>query len=277
MRGLLTLLGAVACGYLLLLAALYFLQRQMLYFPDQTVPGTVESGLPDMSVVRLRTADGLDLLAWYRPARAGRATILYLHGNAGHIGYRGRRVRPFLDHGLGVLLLEYRGFGGNPGRPSEAGLMSDARAAIAYLKDAGVGGDNIVLYGESLGSAIGIAIAAELADAGEPVAAVVLEAPLSSVREVAAHHYPWVPVRLLLHDRFEAGSRVAAIGAPLLIVHGDGDSVVPIRYGKILFDAALQPKEAVWISGGGHEDLARFDLHRIVFDFLARRLPEKIR
>ena len=135
----------------------------------------------------------------------------------------------------------------------------------------------IVLYGESLGSAIGIAIAAELADAGEPVAAVVLEAPLSSVREVAAHHYPWVPVRWLLHDRFEAASRVGAIGAPLLIVHGDGDRVVPIRYGKILFDAAPQPKEAVWISGGGHEDLARFDLHRIVFDFLARWLPEKIR
>lgn len=277
MRSLLTLLGAVACGYLLLLAALYLLQRQMLYFPDQTAPSPAESGLPEMSVVRLRTADGLDLRSWYRPARAGRATILYLHGNAGHIGYRGRRVRPFLDHGFGLLLLEYRGFGGNPGRPSEAGLASDARAAIAFLKDAGVRCENIVLYGESLGSAIGIAIAAELADAGEPVAAVVLEAPLSSVREVAAHHYPWVPVRLLLHDRFEAGSRVAAIGAPLLIVHGDGDRVVPMRYGKILFDAALQPKEAVWISGGGHEDLARFDLHRIVFDFLARRLPEKVR
>ena len=277
MRGLLTILGVVACGYVMLLAALYLLQRQMLYFPDQTVPSPAESGLPDMSVVRPRTADGLDLGAWYRPARAGRATILYLHGNAGHIGYRGRRVRPFLDHGFGVLLLEYRGFGGNPGRPSEAGLVSDARAAIAFLKDAGVRSEDVVLYGESLGSAIGIAIAAELADAGEPVAAVVLEAPLSSVREIAAHHYPWVPVRWLLHDRFESASRVAAIGAPLLIVHGDGDRVVPIRYGKMLFDAALQPKEAVWISGGGHEDLSRFDLHRIVFDFLARRLPEKIR
>lgn len=277
MRGLLTILSVIACGYGMLLAALYLLQRQMLYSPDPTVPSTVESGLPDLSVVRLRTADGLDLLAWYRPARAGRATILYLHGNAGHIGYRGRRVRPFLDHGFGLLLLEYRGFGGNPGRPSEAGLVSDARAAIAFLKDAGVRSEEIVLYGESLGSAIGIAMAAELADAGEPVAAVLLEAPLSSVREIAAHHYPWVPVRWLLHDRFESASRVAAIGAPLLIVHGDGDRVVPIRYGKMLFDAALQPKEAVWISGGGHEDLARFDLHRIVFDFLARRLPEKIR
>ncbi len=271
MRGLLTILSVIACGYGMLLAALYLLQRQMLYSPDPTVPSTVESGLPDLSVVRLRTADGLDLLAWYRPARAGRATILYLHGNAGHIGYRGRRVRPFLDHGFGLLLLEYRGFGGNPGRPSEAGLVSDARAAIAFLKDAGVRSEEIVLYGESLGSAIGIAMAAELADAGEPVAAVLLEAPLSSVREIAAHHYPWVPVRWLLHDRFESASRVAAIGAPLLIVHGDGDRVVP------MFDAALQPKEAVWISGGGHEDLARFDLHRIVFDFLARRLPEKIR
>jgi fermentation-respiration switch protein FrsA (DUF1100 family) len=277
MRSLLALLAVLASAYLILVAALYMLQRQMLYLPDRTVPRPEESGVPDMSVIRLRTADGLDLLAWYRPARVGQATILYLHGNGGHIGYRGGRVRPFLDRGFGVLLLEYRGYAGNPGQPHEAGLITDARAAISFLKEAGVRHDEIVLYGESLGSAVAVRIAAEQAEVVEPVAAVVLEAPLSSVREVAAHHYPWVPVRWLLHDRFEAISRIAAIAAPLLIMHGDKDAVVPIRYGKMLFDAALQPKEAFWIAGGGHENLSRFGMHRIVFDFLARLVPEKVK
>jgi uncharacterized protein len=277
MRSLLTLLGVIACGYLILVAILYTLQRQLLYLPDRSIPSTAESGVPEMSAAQLRTDDGLDLLAWYRPARAGRATILYLHGNAGHIGYRGGRVRPFLDHGFGVLLVEYRGFGGNPGQPSEAGLLSDARAALAFLRKAGVGPQRIVLYGESLGSTVAVAIASELADAGQPVAAMVLEAPLSSVRDVAAHHYPWVPVRWLLKDQFDATSRIATVGAPLLVVHGERDAVVPLRYGQALFEAARQPKEAVWVAAGGHEDLAQYGLQRIVFDFLARRLPEPVR
>jgi uncharacterized protein len=277
MRSVLTLFSVVVCGYLILVAALYLLQRQLLYFPDRTVPSPAASGVPEMSAIRLRTDDGLDLLAWYRPAGAGRATILYLHGNAGHIGYRGRRVRPFLDRGFGVLLLEYRGFGGNPGRPTEAGLMSDARAAWAFLHGAGVRAAETVLYGESLGSAVAVAIAAEQASVGQPVGALVLEAPFSSVRDVAAHHYPWVPVRWLLKDRFEVGSRMAAASAPLLIVHGVGDAVVPIQYAKALFEAARQPKEAVWVADGGHEDLSRFGLHRIVFNFLDRRLPDRVR
>ena len=277
MRGLLTLLAVIACGYLILVALLYTLQRQLLYLPDRRVPSPAASGVPEMSAVRPRTDDGLDLLAWYRPARADRATIVYLHGNAGHIGYRGRRVRPFLDRGFGLLLVEYRGFGGNPGQPSEAGLLSDARAALAFLRAAGIAPEDIVLYGESLGSAVAVAIASELADAGQPVAAMVLEAPLSSVRDVAAHHYPWVPVSWLLKDQFEATSRIAAIGAPLLIVHGERDAVVPVRYGQALFQAARQPKEAVWVAEGGHEDLTDLGLQRIVFDFLARRLPDPLR
>ena len=120
----------------------------------------------------------------------GRATILYLHGNGGHIGYRGDRVRPFIDAGFGVLLVEYRGYGGNPGRPSEQGLMSDARAALVFLNTAGALPAATVLYGESLGNTLAGAIAAEQAAAGQPVAALVLEAPFSSVSDVAAHHYP---------------------------------------------------------------------------------------
>lgn len=277
MRGALACIAVAAGGYLMLVLGLYALQRQLLYFPDRTVPNPAESGVSEMAATRLRTNDGLDLLAWYRPAEAGRPTILYLHGNAGHIGYRGDRVRPFLANGFGVLLLEYRGFGGNPGYPDEAGLESDARAALSFLESANVSPDDTVLYGESLGSAVAIAVAAEWADGGRPVAALILEAPLSSVTDVAAYHYPWVPVRSLLKDRFEAVKRIADVHAPILIVHGDADTVVPIRYAKALFEAARDPKEAVWILGGGHEDLSRFGLRPIVFDFLARRLPDRLK
>jgi fermentation-respiration switch protein FrsA (DUF1100 family) len=134
-----------------------------------------------------------------------------------------------------------------------------------------------VLYGESLGGGVAVSIAAERAAAGRPVAALVLEAPLSSVTDVAAHHYPWAPVRCLLKDRFESVARIARVHAPLLIVHGDADGIVPIRYGRALFEAAREPKEATWIPGGGHEDLMRFGLSRIVFDFLDRRVPASLR
>ena len=173
--------------------------------------------------------------------------------------------------------MEYRGYGGNPGRPSELGLMSDARAALAFLDAAGVPPAETVLYGELLGSTVAVAIAAERAVGGQPVAALVLEAPLSSVSDVAAYHYPWMPVRWLLKDRFEAAARIADVGAPVLIVHGDADEIVPIRYGRALFEAAQEPKEAAWIPGGGHEDLAQFGLSRIVLDFLDRRVPAAVR
>jgi hypothetical protein len=277
MRRVLTLFGLIGCGYLMLVAGLYAVQRQLLYLPDRSIPSPTASGVPEMSEVRLHTGDGLDLLAWYGPAAQGRVTILYLHGNGGHIGYRGDRVRPFLEGGFGVLLVEYRGYGGNPGRPSEQGLISDARAAFAFLDGAGVSPAETVLYGESLGGTVAVLIAAERAAAGRPVAAMVLEAPLSSVTDVAAHHYPWAPVRWLLKDRFEAAARIADVRTPVLIVHGDADGVVPIRYGKALFEAAQEPKEAAWIPGGGHEDLAQFGLRRIVFDFLARRVPAPLR
>jgi uncharacterized protein len=172
-RRVLTLLGLVGCGYLVLITGLYVVQRQLLYLPDRSMPSRIASGVPEMSEVRLHTEDGLDLLAWHRPAAQGRATILYLHGNGGHIGYRGDHVRPFLDHDFGVLLVEYRGYGGNPGRPSEHGLMSDARAAFAFLDTAGVPPGETVLYGESLGGGVAVSIAAEQAAAGRPVAALV--------------------------------------------------------------------------------------------------------
>jgi fermentation-respiration switch protein FrsA (DUF1100 family) len=251
---------------------MYVAQRSFLYFPSTTAASPAESGVSEMQVVRLDTGDGLALRSWYRPAADGKPTIVYFHGNAGHVGYRGLRVRPYLEAGLGVLLVEYRGYGGNPGEPTEAGLYEDGRAAVRFLAAQGVGGRSTILYGESLGCGVAVQIAAEHAEQRSSVAAVIVEAPLSSVTDVGAYHYPYLPVRWLLKDRFETRAKVAKIGAPLLVVHGTEDRIVPLRFGRSVFEAAAEPKEALWIAGGGHEDLERFGLHGVVLDFLSRHV-----
>jgi fermentation-respiration switch protein FrsA (DUF1100 family) len=261
-----------AAGYAVVTGGLYAFQRNLLYLPSETRPAPEQYGLGEMEVIRTTTADGLELYAWYAPATGGRPTIVYLHGNAGHVGYRAERVRPFLDAGVGVLLVGYRGFGCNPGRPTEAGLYRDAEAALRWLGDHGVAPGRTVLYGESLGTAVAVEAAARMAEAGSPAGALVLEAPMSSIVDVAAHHYPLFPVRALLKDRFEAEARIGDVAAPLLVIHGAQDRVVPIRFGRRLFDAATQQKKGVWIEGAGHEDLGAFGLHEVVLAFVDRTL-----
>lgn len=272
MQPFLTLTALALIGYGVLVGALYAGQRSLLYLPSSDRPLPAASGVHEMAVVTLATGDGLALQAWYAAAEPGRPTIVYLHGNGGHIGMRAARVRPYLNSGLGLLLVEYRGYGGNPGQPTEDGLYADGRAGLAYLAARGVPFGSMVLYGESLGTTVAVQLASERARAGSPVGAVILDAPLSSVTEVAAHHYPLVPVRWLLKDRFEAVAAIASINAPLLIAHGDADDVVPIRYGRALFAAALEPKESLWIAGGGHMNLDALGLPEAALDFIARHV-----
>jgi len=263
----------VAGGYFALVALMFVFQRSILYLPGSGVPTRpADWGVPEMAAVRVTTEDGLDLVAWYRPASAGQATIVYFHGNGGHIGYRGFKARPLLDAGFGVLLVEYRGYGGNPGSPSEEGLYRDARGAMAFLAEQGVTVDRVVAFGESLGSGVAVHLAAEQAAKDAPLAAVVLETPLSSIPDVGCHHYPYLPVGLLAKDRFDSTSEIAGIAAPLFIIHGDADSVVPMRYGRALFDKAVEPKEARWYQGGGHENLFDLGADAAVIEFLDRRL-----
>jgi uncharacterized protein len=265
----LTLISLVVAVYLALVGGMYVFQRSMLYVPSDATPSPVASGVPEMEVVKLSTTDGLELSSWYRPAEDNRPTIVYFHGNGGHIGYRGAKVRPYLDAGLGVLLVSYRGYGGNPGSPDEEGLYRDGRAAMAFLATKDVPPERTVIYGESLGTGVAVHIAAEQARASRPVGALVLEAPLSSATDVGAHHYPWAPVRWLMKDRFESKAKIAEVGTPVFIYHGERDRVVPIRFGRALFDAAVDPKESLWIPDAGHAGL---DVDDVVIDFLDRRL-----
>lgn len=238
-------------AYLAVVCYLYVTQRRRIYLPDRTRPEPASSGVPEMRAVSLPTEDGLDLLAWWRPPAApGGPTLLYLHGNAGHIGYRGEKVRPYLDAGLGVLLLAWRGYGGNPGHPTEAGLYADGRAARRFLATNGVAADRLVIYGESLGSAVAARLAVDAAPA-----AVVLEAPFTSLADMGARLYPFIPVRRLLHDRFETLGLIERIEAPLLVLHGEGDETVPAAMGRALLDRARPPKHAFFAPAAGHTDL----------------------
>ena len=258
--------------YCILLGVLYVFQRRILFVPNVDTPDPIAAGVAEMQPVELQTADGLTLLAWYRPPQDDRSPVLvYFHGNAGHIGFRGSKMRSYLDSGYGILLPEYRGYGGNAGAPSEDGLYADARAALSYLDKAGIDGDRLVLYGESLGTGVAVKMAAERA-AHMPVGAVVLEAPFTSIASVAQGRYFFLPVYWLVKDRFDAEALIDKIAAPLFVFHGEDDRIISISYGRALFASAGEPKEAKWIPRARHNDLYDFGVAKDVVDFIERRL-----
>ncbi len=263
---------ATALGiYALVIALLYIVQRSLLYHPDQTVPDPAASGVPEMTALRIPTDDGLELLAWWRAPRDARTPVLMvLHGNAGHIGERAEKVRLYLDAGYGVLLLSYRYNAGTGGEPSEADLFADARAGMAFLKREGVPDDRIVLYGESLGSGVAVKMAVEY-----PVGALVLEAPYSSMADMAQHHYWYVPARWLVRDRFDSMSRIGRVSVPILVIHGEEDTVIPPKFGRRLFEQAPEPKQAHFLPEALHNDLLDYGMAPLVVDFLEKHLKDR--
>lgn len=236
---------AAVCG------VVYAVQRKLLYDPDRSRPEPDLHGVPEMSEIVIHAADGTELVAWYHPPADGaHPVIAYYHGNAGHIGNRGEKIRHFLGAGFGVLMLSYRGFGGSAGRPTEQGLYHDARAALAYLRDRGFGPERIVIYGESLGSGVAVHMAAET-----PPAALVLEAPFTSLTTVAFQKCPYLPVPLLIRDRYNSLSKIGQVRAPLFLMHGERDRTVTVGHGRKLFAAANGPKQSLFLPEAGHTDL----------------------
>jgi hypothetical protein len=204
-----------------------------------------------MVPVALPTEDGLALLAWWAPPReTGGPVLVYFHGNGGHIGYRGSKVRPYLDRGYGVLLVAWRGYSGNGGSPTEAGLYADGRAALRFLESRGIAVGQRVFYGESLGGGPAVELAAQGA-----AGALVLEAPFTSIADVASGQFPIFPVRWLVRDRFNSIAKIGRVAVPLLVIHGERDGIVPARFGRDLLAAANPPKEGVFLPQAGHNDL----------------------
>lgn len=237
-------LGAVA---VLGLAGLCILQRRLIYFPEQEVP-PVATMLPTARTVPITTSDGLTLTGWFLPAVQPRAAVLVFNGNAGNRAHRVLLARALADRGLSVLLFDYRGYGGNPGTPSEEGLATDAAAAAATLADLS-DGEPLVFFGESLGAAVAARLAVE-----SPPAALVLRSPFTSLADVAAVHYPLVPARLLLRDRFETLEAVRQVEVPVLVVAGSADPVVPADLSRFVHQAAAPGARWLLVEGAGHND-----------------------
>ncbi len=256
--------------YLMVCAILFFMQREMLYHRTTAPPMLNDATLIDQrEIVCLTTADGLNLRSWYFPAtRAGAPVVLFLHGNAGDIGNHLPFAKFLIGAGYGVLALEYRGYGGNPGSPSESGLFDDARAALTFLKAQGIPDSRVVLFGESLGTGVAVAMAAE-----RPVAAVILRSPYSSIPDVAANAFWYLPARWLVRDRFDSLAKIAASKAPLFVFHGDADALIPIALGRALFDAAPEPKTWLTVRGAGHNDVQTPEAERAMLNFLAQLPP----
>lgn len=250
-----------AALYAGLLALLFVYQRDLLYPANQYRPSPAQHRVPEMQVVTLRTRDGLDLVGWYAPARGGRVTVVSFHGNGDFIGANAEFARQLIDRGNGVLLTSYRGYSGNPGRPSEQGLYDDARAALDFVERAGA---QVVLQGFSLGSGVAVQMATE-----RKIAGLILEAPFTSTVDVAAAAYPFVPVRLLMRDRFDSFAKIAAVAVPILVTHGTRDEVIPAAQFDRLYAAIRAPKTRAVFEDATHVDLARHGSGAAALRFIA--------
>lgn len=237
--------------YTFALSGLYLMQRELQYFPSRLDPAPDALGLAGVERVLLATPDGETLVLWYSPAPDGRPTVLFLHGNAGSIADRAQRLAYYQSRGLGAAFLSWRGYGGSSGRPSEAGLLADARTAYDYLVGSGINPGRIVLVGESLGTGAAVPLAATVL-----VGSMVLEAPFTSAAAVARLAYPGMPVGLLMKDQFRSSARIAEIDVPLLILHGERDGVIPFALGKALFAKANEPKTFLSLGPVGHGALS---------------------
>jgi fermentation-respiration switch protein FrsA (DUF1100 family) len=257
----------IAVAYLLFAIGLYIVQRRLIYSPSTDYLAPEDMGLAGVEEIIVKTKFTRRLLAWYAPARQGRPTILYFHGNGGSLATRVGRLDFFRQQGFGILMTTYRGYSGSSDSPAEFPIKMDALYFYHWLQARGVKERNIIIYGESLGT--GIAVATAL---NHHPGAVILEAPYSSVVDVGAARFPWLPVRWFMKDRYESDRLIGQITAPVFIVHGELDKVIPIRFAKKLFEAASQPKEAVWLRDAAHNDLYSKGAFDLISRFIERHL-----
>lgn len=236
-------LGAIA--YLAIVALVYTQQRRLLFPASPVRISAAQAGLDGVQDVVIATSDGEQLVAWWKPPEPGRALLLYFHGNGGSLLNRRDRVRMLTQDGRGILIVSYRGYSGSTGTPYESGLREDARAARDWLSTYEPG--RIVLYGESLGTGVAVRLATE-----RQVGGVILDAPYTSTADIAKGLFWYLPVALLMRDQFRSIDRIGDIKVPLLVMHGEEDSVIPIALSELLFKAANEPKRYLRLPGTDH-------------------------
>ena len=251
-------------AYLFVLLAMMQFENSLIYFPLNYPEDNWHPPGITLEDARFTAADGTKIHGWYVPHEKPRAVVLFCHGNAGNITHRTEILRELHDRvGVAVLAFDYRGYGKSEGKPDEPGVLSDARAARTWLaKKAGVAEKQIVLMGESLGGAVAVDLAVDGARA------LVLENTFSSMPDVAAYHYPWLPVRLVMQTKFNSAAKIPSYHGPLFQSHGDRDSIVPLKFARRLFDAANEPKRFLLVEGADHNDLRPLQYYEKLREFL---------
>jgi fermentation-respiration switch protein FrsA (DUF1100 family) len=246
-RSIIGMMAIVPAVYAFPVSYLYVFQRSFVFKPGGELAAPADKGLAGVTVRSFEMADGVRLTGWYAPAKAGKPSVLYFHGNAGNMSGRSERFGTILASGFGLLAASYRGYPGSQGSPGERKMVSDGLALYDWLAGQN---DQIVVHGESLGTGIAVAVAAS-----RDVRALVLEAPYTAAVDIAARQYPWIPVGLLMIDQFRSRERIGNVSEPLLIVHGTDDQVIPAGHGRRLFALAGEPKSLAIIDGARHDDL----------------------
>ena len=244
------------------LGIIYLFQRKLIYFPSKIQPALKNwSGV--YTEVQTQTKDKLNLIHWY--ARRGSSYVVVFHGNAGNIEDRAYRFQFLVDQGYSVLLISYRGYGDNPGKPSESHLIDDSALALEWLfKQEKISAKDVILFGESLGSGVAVALASQY-----PVRGLIFDGAFSSAADVGQAVYPFIPVRLLLRDAWDSKSRISKVHSPLLFIHSKRDTVIPFRFAQRLFKAANEPKKHIWLKHSGHNDNLEVEsVRESIFNFL---------
>lgn len=256
----------IALAYSMLVAMVFIFQRSMLYQPPH--PRVAKHDIQGLEEFKLQSSDGVKLAAWHVPPADGRPVIVYFYGNAEQLSSGVDLFRKMAEAGYGLVAIDYRGYGGSEGTPTESGLIVDGHAALKFAADR-YGADRLVVWGYSLGSGVAVALASQ-----QKVRAVVLEAPFSSTLDVAADRFWFLPVRWLMLDTFRSDLRIKDVHAPLLILHGDEDETIPIRFGRRLFDLANEPKTFRTLVGADHYYLDNFGATDEAFRFIRKTVMD---
>jgi fermentation-respiration switch protein FrsA (DUF1100 family) len=247
------------------LGLLYFAQRSMLFpIPEKTRTAPAAAGFPEAEEHILSTGDGEKIVAWHVPAPEGKPVIIFFHGNGDILAWRVPWFREMIAGGAGLIAVSFRGYAGSSGSPTESGLLQNAEAAYAFATQR-YSPERIVVWGFSLGTGPAVALAAN-----RRIGKLILEAPYTSIADVAAAAFPFVPARWFIRDQFHSDRWIVNVTAPVLIMHGARDRTVPIRFGERLYELARQPKQMVRFPEGGHDDLDEFGAMDVARAFLAK-------
>ena len=250
--------------YFFILFSTYIFQRNLLYHPTEN-NYFGDKILVDVEKIKIRTQDNIQLVSWYHKKNLNKyKTILFLHGNAGSLENRIHKINHFKDMNINFLIIAWRGFSGNEGKPTEKGLYEDARSAVRWLKSNGVGENNIIIYGESLGTGVATEIAQNKNFAG-----VILESPFTSMVDAGKDKYPYLPVKLLLKDKYESDQKIKNIKSPVLIMHGKVDNIVPFHMGEKMYELANEPKYYYFSEYDDHMMEYNEKLLKVLKDFVS--------